>query len=82
MFKNKWNLIMQFDSTHNATCLIHNTDKDKTVEAEVLDFKPQKRLVVSLERAIKLTLSYDPRHAIYVGSMSGLEFTTDGPTQY
>lgn len=60
-------------------CKIYNTDHEKTADVEILDFSPGKRLVVSVERSVKLKLSYDERHHIYVGSMAGMEFTSEGP---
>lgn len=69
-------------TTYDDKCKIHNTDHDKTVDGEVLEFQPQRRLVVSLERSVKITLAYDNKHHIYVGSMGGMEFTSEGPTAY
>ena len=69
-------------TTYDDKCKVHNTDHDKTVEAEILEFSPQRRLVVSLERSVKVSLSYDDKHHIYVGSMAGMEFTSEGPTAY
>jgi len=69
-------------TTYDDKCKIHNTDHDKTVEAEILDFVPQKKLTVSVERSVKVNLSWDDKHHVYVGSMGGLEFTSEGPTAY
>jgi len=67
---------------YDDRCTIHNTDNDRTEEVEVLDFSPRKRLVVSVQRSIKLTLVYQERHGDYVGSMAGMEFTSRGPKEY
>ena len=69
-------------TNYDDKCKVHNTDHDKTVEAEILEFAPQRRLVISLERSVKVSLAYDDKHHIYVGSMGGLEFTSEGPTAY
>ena len=69
-------------TTYDDKCKIHNTDHDKTVEAEILDFVPQKKLIVSFQRSVKVNLSWDDKHHVYVGSMGGLEFTSEGPTAY
>ena len=63
------------------TCDIHNTDRDVTVVGEILDFRPDNRLVVSLGRSVKVSLEYDSYHKIYVGSMAGMEFTSKGPKE-
>jgi len=63
------------------TCEIHNTDRDKTMTVEVLDFFPQKKLVVSVQRSVKVTLTYNEYHKVYIGSMAGMEFTSNGPQE-
>ena len=69
-------------TTYEDTCKIHNTDSGKTVDSDILEFNPGKRLVVSVERSVKIILAYDDKHHIYVGSMGGMEFTSEGPRAY
>lgn len=69
-------------TTYDDKCKIHNTDHDKTVEVDILDFVPQKKLIVSVQKSVKLTLAWDDKHHIYVGSMGGMEFTSEGPRGY
>lgn len=69
-------------TTYDDKCKIHNTDHDKTVEVDILDFVPQKKLIVSVQKSVKLTLAWDDKHHIYVGSMGGMEFTSEGPQGY
>jgi hypothetical protein len=64
------------------TCEIHNTDRGKIMIVEVLDFQPQKKLVVSVQRSVKVTLTYDEFHKVYIGSMAGMEFTSNGPQEF
>ena len=61
------------------TCKIKNTNNDTEVEAEVLEFKPNNILVVSLNRSVKIILKHNGK--IYVGSMAGMEFTSQGPKE-
>lgn len=64
------------------TCELHNTDHDRTITAEVLKFVPEKILEVSVQRSVKIVLRWQitPSGAgLYVGSMAGREFTSDGP---
>jgi len=63
-------------------CVIHNTDHNKTIEVAVMDFRPQAKLTVSVQNSVKLILSYDEKHKIYVGSQAGMEFTSEGPRGY
>jgi len=67
---------------HADTCEIHNTDRDRTMKVEILDFRPQNKLVVSIERSVKVTLTYDEFHKVYIGSMAGMEFTSSGPQEF
>jgi len=61
------------------TCQIFNTDREKVMTVDVLDFRPEKKLVVSVERSVKVTLVYNEFHKVYIGSMAGMEFTSVGP---
>ena len=50
---------------------LHCTDKSKTVEAWVLNFRPKQYMEVSVAN-VKISLGY--RNNAYVGSLAGLEF--------
>ena len=60
-------------------CSLHCTDNGKTVTAEVIGFREEETLTVAIARQMKVTLKFDRRHKIYVGSSNGFEFTTSGP---
>lgn len=66
---------------HDETCSVHCTDNDKTVEAEVMNFRPQDGLTVILATN-KIVMKYKKQHDIYVGSLMGMEFTSKGPKYY
>lgn len=66
---------------YEDTCKLRNTNNGVVVTAEVLDFKPQRMLTVTLNRAVKVSLNYLERTKIYVGTMAGVEFTSDGPKE-
>jgi hypothetical protein len=68
-------------TTFADTVTLHNTDKGQDVEAEVLEFKPNHFLSVSIQRQIKVKLQYVAGKNVYVGSMAGFEFTTPGPKE-
>lgn len=68
-------------TTYEDKVVLHNTDKGQDVEAEVLEFKPNHFLSVSIQRQIKLKMQYVAGKNIYLGSMAGLEFTTPGPKE-
>ena len=69
------------NKTYADTVELKCTDNGKIVEAEVLDFRPNHTLSVSLQRSLKLILKYNAKGNVYVGSMSGLEFITSGPKE-
>lgn len=68
-------------TTYEDTCVLHNTDRNENIEAEVLEYRPGTLLSVSIRRQIKMTLLYNQRGKVYVGSMAGYEFTTPGPKE-
>jgi hypothetical protein len=70
---------MQSNSTYAETCKLKNTNNDVEVDADVLEYKPGKMLVVSLNKSVKLMLKHNGR--AYVGSMAGIEFTSSGPKE-
>lgn len=70
------------------TCEVHNTDTGKSATAEILTFVPNKVLDVSLNRSVKLSMRWQPApnknfdyDGLYIGSMTGMEFTSHGPDQ-
>lgn len=63
-----------FDSVAMVTC----TDNDKTIEADVVDFRESRYLSVSMN-TVRVSLQYEPKFNQYVGSMGGMEFVSKGP---
>jgi len=66
--------------SYEDTCEL-KSDRDVVVEAEVLDFSPQKYLSVTVNRSVKVNLQYIPKHDMYLGNMAGMELTTKGPKE-
>ena len=62
---------------HSDTCSIEQVSTGKVIEGVVQDFKYQNRLVVILNKSVKLSLVWNGR--IYEGRMAGLDFVTAGP---
>ena len=63
-----------FDSVAMVTC----TDNDKTIEADVVDFRESRYLSVSMN-TVRVSLQYEPKFNQSVGSMGGMEFVSKGP---
>lgn len=66
---------ISYDYTVKITC----TDNGRIVDGDILNFKKQHYMDVSLNKSLKIHLNYNEKQKIYIGSMAGLEFTTPGP---
>lgn len=61
----------------SETCTVTCEDNNKVVTADILDFKEEKSLSVSLNKTLKLIMPWNGK--IYEGRMSGLTFVSKGP---
>lgn len=64
---------------YDETCHIKCIDNGEVVTADILDFKPQVLLSVSLNKAIKMILKYHVKGDEYQGEMYGRTFVSAGP---
>jgi hypothetical protein len=67
--------MIRYDDKTKVTCV----DNGQTVDAEVLEFKPQSLLSISLDRKIKLVLKYVAKSDEYQGELYGRTFVSKGP---
>ena len=67
--------MIRYEDTAKITCV----DNGETVVAEILEFRPELSLSVSLERKIKLTLKYDIKSNEYQADLYGRTFISKGP---
>ena len=67
--------MIRYEDTAKITCV----DNGETVTAEILEFKPEVLMSVSLERKIKLTLKYNVKNLEYQADLYGRTFTSKGP---
>jgi hypothetical protein len=67
--------MIRYDEDCKVTCV----DNNETVTAEVLEFRPQILLSVSLHRSVKLVLKYSANSDEYQGDMYGRTFVSKGP---
>jgi len=67
--------MIKYDDTAKVTCV----DNNQTINADVLDFKPQVLLSVSLEKKLKVVLKYNTRSDEYQGELYGRTFVSKGP---
>jgi len=66
---------VKYEDKAMVTCI----DNEKTLEAEVLSFLPEKKLAVSVDRLVKLELQYKPQPKEYQGHVMGKTFISKGP---
>ena len=60
------------------TCVVQQVgNSSKNVTAEVHEFKEKERLIVVLNKSVKLPMKWNGR--LYEGRMAGLDFVTEGP---
>ena len=59
-------------------CLVTQANTNRSVEAEVFDFKEQKSLTVVLNKSVKLPMVWNGKS--YEGKMAGIDFTSTGPS--
>jgi hypothetical protein len=62
---------------HSETCKVQQANTSKLVEAAVHEFKDKDRLVVVLNKSVKLSMKWNGRN--YEGKMAGLDFVSNGP---
>jgi hypothetical protein len=67
--------MIRYDDKTKVTCV----DNGQTVDAEVLEFKPQSLLSISLDRKITLVLKYVAKSDEYQGELYGRTFVSKGP---
>lgn len=62
---------------HDSKCLVKQANSSKEVESEVFDFKEKERLIVVLNKSVKLHMNWNGRQ--YEGKMAGMDFISAGP---
>jgi len=63
---------------YESKCDLYCIDNEKTVKAEVLNFRQGDGLTAYIAES-KLHMKYNKRHDLYIGTLMGMEFQTKGP---
>ena len=71
----------RMESSYSDTCEVYNINTERSMDAEVLDFRPGKILSVSINRQVKITMQYDKNKNLYIGRTGSMEFVSDGPEE-
>lgn len=61
----------------DSKCQVKQANSSKLVEAEVHEFKEKNRLIVVLNKSVKLNMIWNGK--VYEGKMAGIDFVSDGP---
>jgi hypothetical protein len=69
--------MIKYDDIAKVTCV----DNGQTIVADILDFKPQVLMSVSLEKKLKVVLKYNTRSNEYQGELYGRTFVSKGPKE-
>lgn len=65
--------------SYKPTTVVSCSDNGKSLVAEVLSFDENKRLVVSLNRSVRMEMTYNTKSKLYIAHQTGLEFVSSGP---
>jgi len=67
---------------HEQTTTVTCSDNGKSSNADVISFISEQKLIVSLNKTIKMEMTYNPRNKLYIAHQTGLEFVSSGPAVY
>jgi len=69
----------QRETRFEDTCEIKGVKNDISVVGEILTFREKQMIIATIQRSAKVTLRWDERVGLYVGSLGGVEFQSTGP---
>ena len=61
------------------TCEITGVKNDVSVVGEIITFREKDIIIATIQRSAKVTLRWDERVGLYIGSLGGVEFQSPGP---
>ena len=61
------------------TCEITGIKNNISVLGEILTFREKNMIIATIERSAKVTLRWNDRAQLYIGSLGGVEFQSSGP---
>jgi hypothetical protein len=61
------------------TCEIRGVKNDIATTGEILEFREKQLIIATIQRSAKVTLRWDERVGLYIGSLGGVEFQSAGP---
>jgi hypothetical protein len=70
------------ESRYEDTCEITGIRNDVSVVGEILTFREKNIIIATIKRSAKVTLRWDERVELYIGSLGGVEFQSHGPKSH
>lgn len=64
------------------TCEITGIKNDISVVGEILTFREKEIIIATIERSARVTLRWNERSQLYIGSLGGVEFQSPGPVAH
>jgi hypothetical protein len=64
------------------TCTITGINNEISVVGEILTFREKHVIIATIQRSAKVTLNWDDRAQLYIGSLGGVEFQSAGPKSH
>lgn len=68
----------QFDDVCVVTCISSGLSE----KGEILTFREEEFISLTIRRAVKMRLNWNPKASVYIGTAAGLEFQSEGPGAY
>ena len=68
-------LKMDYEDNCELICINNGTN----VLADIINYIPKSKIILALNKQVRLTLKYNENEKKYFGNMSTLEFKTNGP---
>ena len=64
------------------TCEIIGVKNEISVMGEILTFREKEIIIATIERSARVTLHWNDKAELYVGSLGGVEFKSAGPKSH
>ena len=64
------------------TCEIIGIKNEISVIGEILTFREKEIIIATIERSARVTLRWNDKAELYVGSLGGVEFQSAGPKSH
>ncbi len=64
------------------TCEIMGIKNEISVIGEILTFREKQIIIATIERSARVTLHWNDRAELYIGSLGGVEFQSAGPKSH